>query len=73
MLGNEGLAIEDEKLERDFQVIKKAHAKVVETVLGRPRTRKKPWISEESWNLVDPWKKSNKKILEHDQNESRCK
>lgn len=58
MLGNEGLAIEDEKLERDFQVIKKVHTKFVETVLGRPRTRKKSWISEESWNLVDTWKKS---------------
>lgn len=57
----------------NFQVIKKAHNKAVETVLGTPGTRKKSWISEESWNLVDPRKKINKKILEHDQNESRCK
>lgn len=54
-------------------MIKKTHTNVVETVLGRPRRRKKSWISEESWNLVDPRKKINRKILEHDQNESRCK
>jgi len=51
VLGNEGLAIEDEKLERDFQVIEETHTKVVETVLRRPRTRKKSWISEESGTL----------------------
>ena len=43
--------------------MQKAYTEVAETVLGKPRKRKKPWISEESWQLVDQREASNKKIL----------
>ena len=36
---------ENEEVEQDFQVIKKAYTEVAESVLGRPR-KKKLWISE---------------------------
>ena len=36
VLGDEGLAVEDEKIERDFQVMEKAYSEVAESVLGRP-------------------------------------
>ena len=64
MLGDEGLPVdEDEEIERDFQVMEKAYTEVAERVLGRPRKRKKPWISDESWNLVDHREEINQKIL----------
>ena len=49
MLEDEGLAAEEEgdEIERDFQVMGKAYTAVAERVLGRPRKRKKPWISDE--------------------------
>ena len=64
MLGDEGLSVdEDEEIERDFQVIEKAYTEVAERVLGRLRKREKPWISDESWNLVDQREEINQKIL----------
>ena len=42
--------------------MEKACTEVVERVLGSPRKRKKPWISKESWNLVDQREEINKKI-----------
>ena len=37
VLEDEGLAVEeDEKIERDFQVMEKAYTEVAESVLGRP-------------------------------------
>ena len=54
MLEDEGLAAEeDEEIERDFQVMEKEYPEVAEKFLGWLRKRKKPWISDESWNLVD--------------------
>ena len=54
MLEDEGLAAEeDEEIERDFQVMEKEYPEVAEKFLVGPRKRKKPWISDESWNLVD--------------------
>ena len=48
VLEDEGLAAEEgEEIERDFQVMGKAYTAVAERVLGRPRKRKKPWISDE--------------------------
>ena len=48
VLEDEGLVVEkDEEIERDFQVMGKAYTEVAERVLGRPRKRKKPWISDE--------------------------
>ena len=48
MLEDEGLVVEeDEEIERDFQVMGKAYTEVAERVLGRPRKRKKRWISDE--------------------------
>ena len=41
----------------------KTHAEAAETVLGKPRRRKKPWISDRSWKLVEEREEINKKIL----------
>ena len=62
VLENEETAVEEnEKVEQDFQVMKKAYTEVAESVLGRPR--KKSWISEGSWSLIDQRVEINKKIL----------
>ena len=55
VLEDEGLAIkeEDKKIEHDFQIMEKTYTEVAQRVLERPRKRNKPWISDESWNLVD--------------------
>ena len=37
--------------------------KTAEEVLGRPRKKRKPWVTEESWALVDQREEINKKIL----------
>lgn len=49
VLEDEGLAAEEEgdEIERDFQVMGKAYTAVAERVPGRPRKRKKPWITDE--------------------------
>ena len=41
----------------------KAHTEAAKTVLGKPRRRKKPWISDRSWKLVEEREEINKKIL----------
>ena len=55
--------VEDEEVERDFRVMEKAYIEVAEAVLGRPRKRRKPWISEETWSLVEQRNSINKTIL----------
>ena len=40
---------EGEDIERDFKVMEKAYTEVAETVLGRPRKKKKSWISDLPW------------------------
>ena len=54
---------EGEDIERDFKVMEKAYTEVAETVLGRPRKKKKPWISDLSWTLIEEREEINKKIL----------
>ena len=64
VLENEETAVEEsEEVEQDFEVMKKAYTEVAESVLGRPRKKKKPWISEESWSLIDQREEINRKIL----------
>ena len=61
---NEETAVEEsEEVEQDFQAMKKAYTEVAESVLGGPRKKKKPWISEESWRVVDQTEEITKKIL----------
>lgn len=63
MLENEGLGVEeDEEAERDFWVMERVYIEVAEAILGGPRKKKKPWISEESWSLEDQREEINKKI-----------
>ena len=52
------------EVERDVEVMRKAYTKVADAVLGKPRKKKKPWISEESWRLVGQREATNKKILD---------
>ena len=64
VLENEETAVEEnEEVEQDFQVMRKAYTEVAESVLGRSRKKRKPWISEESWSLIDQREEINKKIL----------
>ena len=49
-------------MEKDFEVMRKAYTEVADTVLGKPRKKKKPWISGESWQL-DQRDTINNKIL----------
>ena len=51
------------EVEKAFEVLRKAYTETAENVLGKPRKKKKPWISEASWHLVDEREKLNKKIL----------
>ena len=63
VVDNKETAVEEnEEVEQDFQVMKKAYTEVAESVLGRPR-QKKPWISEESWSLIDQREELNKNFL----------
>ena len=50
-------------MERDFRVMNKAYKESVETILGRLQKKKKPWISKESWDLIDHSEGGNNKIL----------
>ena len=62
LLENEETAVEEnEKVEQNFQVMKKAYTEIAESVLRRPR--KMPWISEGSWSLIDQRVEINTKIL----------
>ena len=54
---------EDEEVERDSKMMEKAYVEVAEAVLGRPRKKKKPWISEKSWRLVEQRENINKEII----------
>ena len=54
---------EDEEVERDSERMEKAYVEVAEAVLGRPRKKKKPWISEKSWKLVEQRENINKEII----------
>ena len=54
---------EDEEVERDSERMERAYVEVAEAVLGRPRKKKKPWISEKSWKLVEQRENINKEII----------
>ena len=43
--------------------MKKAYTDAAEEVLGRPKSKKKPWISQGSWNLIDQREEINRRIL----------
>ena len=43
--------------------MEEAYTKTADEVLGRPGKKRKPWITEESWALVDQREEINKKIL----------
>ena len=55
--------LDEDEIERDYQVLEKAFTEVADEVLGRPKKKRKPWISEQSWALVDQREELNKKIL----------
>ena len=70
-LKNRYQALEEDELqhpnehgvEEEFQMMEKAYTETAETVLGKPRNKKKPWISEKSWKLIDEREDTHKKIL----------
>ena len=63
VLGNRAPAKENnEEVERDSMIMKKACTETTKEVLGRPRKKKKPWISIELWNMIDQREEINKRI-----------
>ena len=54
---------EEDEIEKEFHIMEEAYMKTADEVLGRPRKKRKPWITEESWALVDQREEINKKIL----------
>ena len=44
---------EEDEIEKEFHIMEEAYMKTADEVLGRPRKKRKPWITEESWALVD--------------------
>ena len=54
---------DDEEVERDFKIMEEAYTSTAEEVLGRPQKKRKPWISGESWDLVNQRELINNKIL----------
>ena len=55
--------LDEDEIERDYQVLEKAFTEVADEVLARPKKKRKPWISEQSWLFVDQREELNKKIL----------
>ena len=47
VLQQEGGDLEEDQheVEKDFEVMRKAYTEVADTVLGKPRKKKKPWIT----------------------------
>ena len=62
-LENEELEVEQREVETKFKGMHTAYTESAEEVLGRPGKKKKSWISEASWKLVDARMEINKKIL----------
>ena len=54
---------EEDEIEKDFHIMEEAYTKTTEEVLGRSSKKRKQWITEESWALVDQREEINKKIL----------
>ena len=54
---------EEDEIVKEFHIMEEAYMKTADEVLGRPRKKRKPWITEESWALVDQREEINKKIL----------
>ncbi|XP_060069052.1 craniofacial development protein 2-like [Ylistrum balloti] len=61
VLDNEEFDREEDEVERKFRVIQKTYTETAKEILGRPRKKKKPWISEASWKLVEERGEINKK------------
>ena len=57
------MAMEVNEVEHEFRIMKEAYTEVAEAVLGKPRKKNKPWITEESWRLIDQRQQINEKIL----------
>ena len=50
---NETVAMEVNEVERDFRIMKEAYTEVAKTVLGKPRTKNKPWIKIDKTEAAD--------------------
>ena len=55
--------VHEENIEREFNVMMKAHTEAAKTVLGKPRRKKKPWISDRSSNLIEEREEIDRKTL----------
>ncbi|XP_060080646.1 uncharacterized protein LOC132560005 [Ylistrum balloti] len=63
VLDDEEFDREEDEVERKCRVIQKTYTETAEEILGRPRKKKKSWISGASWKLADERGEINKKKL----------
>jgi len=54
---------EEDHVERKSEILKKAYAKTVKEVLGYKKKKNKPWMSQETWALVDQRKVIKQKFI----------
>ena len=58
-------AVDDtDEIEKQWACVKESYNKAAESVLGQKRNRAKPWISEESWRMIDARKAIKRSIEE---------
>ncbi len=54
---------DEDHIEKENEIMEKAYQQTAKAILGKPRAKKKPWISGNSWELIDQRNELNKKIL----------
>ena len=54
---------EEDEIEKEFHIMEETYTKTADEVLGLSRKKRKSWIREESWALVDQREEKKKKIL----------
>ena len=56
----DGREEEGDQVERKSEILEKAYVKTTEEVLGYKKKKNKPWLSQETWALIDQRKSSNR-------------
>ena len=54
---------ESDEIEEECHRIEKCYTETANEVLGKKKRKKKPWISEQSWALIEQRNNLHKKIV----------
>ena len=60
---DEGEEEEGDEVERKSEILEKAYVKTAEEILGYKKKKNKPWLSQETWTLVDQRKAIKQKLI----------